>query len=563
MRAQASASLVDAGLSQPLDPSRSLVLIAAGKGGQRIVALNRAALEGGLSLGELLSNARSKLLDLQVCDADPAADAHALRQLALWAMQYSPLVAAWDEASGADGLFLDITGVAHLFGGEERLLAELYQRLRSFDLYPRLAVAGTPGAAWALAHHGKRHKMIVASGSERAALENLPLAALRLPPEVLTALRRLGFRRIGELIEQPRAPFAARFDVGLLARLDQALGRAPEPLLPVIPPPVYRAQAQFLEPILAQEEVLEAATRLLQSLMPDLARARVGARLLRLLLFKMDGRALVLDLGLAAPSRDAQHIAQLIGLRLHRLHCELETDFGFEAAAVHVLIAEALPERQHQLAITTQDAAPEDLALLVDRLQQRLGPGAVRQLIPFESHIPERAVRKSKGFALPPATASAGNSAANARKAGVRSPLRDKRDRHPNLAAAGAAAVPLLDVAGGAECAKEMPFAQWATAEPTAARPLMLLPRPEPADVIAVVPEGPPRQFRWRGIPHQVAFAGGPERIAPEWWRRTEATTRDYYVVEDTGGRRFWLFRAGLYERETNTPKWFVHGVFA
>ena len=302
LRAQASASPVAARIKYRLDPNRSLVLVAPGKGGQRIVSLNRAAQDGGLSLGELLSNARAKVLDLQVCDADPAADVAALQKLAQWAIQYSPVVAVWDEASGGDGLFLDITGGAQLFGGEERLLADLQRRLRSFGLCPRLAIAGTAGAAWALARHGKRDRMIFPSGAERAAIENLPLIALRLPAEVLAVLRRLGLRRSGELIDQPRAPFGVRFDHRLLSRLDQALGRTPEPLVPVVPPPVYRAQAHFLEPILDQEQVLAATARLLETLMQDLARDAAGVRLLRLLLFKLDGETVSLDLGLAAPS---------------------------------------------------------------------------------------------------------------------------------------------------------------------------------------------------------------------------------------------------------------------
>ena len=526
-RAQVSAPPVEGRTRPLLDPTQSLVLVAPGKGGQRIVSLNRAACAGGLSLGELLSNARSKVLNLQICDADPAADRDALRKLALWAMRYCPMVAVWDEANGADGLFLDITCSAHLFGGEERLLADLQHRLEGIGLYPRLAVASTAGAAWALARYGKRNRIILSPGAEGKGLKDLPLAALRLPEEVLTVLRRLGFRRCGELIDQPRAPFGARFNAQLLSRLDQALGRAAEPLIPVVPPPIYRAQVQFLEPILQQEHVLEATRCLLEGLMQDLARDAVGVRLLRLLLFKLDGATVSLDLGLAAPSRDAQHLAQLIGLRLYRLHCEFETDFGFEAAALHVLSAEDMTERQNQLALAAHNPVPEELAQLIDRLQQRLGAGAVGQLIAQHSHVPERAVRHVKGFALP--KASPNSPPARPRHDTVRRPQRP---------------VP------------------WAPDMPAGERPLLLLPRPEAADVVALVPEGPPRQFRWRGVRHQVAYSGGPERIAAEWWRRTGEATRDYYVVEDTAGRRFWLFRAGLYDRETDPPQWFVHGVF-
>ena len=264
-------------------------------------------------------------------------------------------------------------------------------------------------------------------------------------------------------------------------------------------PPAYHARAAFLEPILSQEHVLEAATRLLRELGDALARDGVGARVLRLLLFRScrrhlpaDGGVQSLDLGLAAPSRDPEHIARLIALRLDRLGDDLETDFGFEAAAVHVLAAEPLAERQERLGMDEASAAPEGLARLIDRLQQRLGAGAVCQLHPHQSHIPERAERAVS----PSPRFSRGHAE------GVLSARREGRG-------------------------------EWG--EGTAPRPLLMLPRPEAAEVVALIPEGPPRQFRWRGVLHQVAEAQGPERIAPEWWRRTAEETRDYYVVEDVG----------------------------
>ena len=521
LRAQASGAPADAVMPEVClrhDSARPLALVAPGKGGARIVSLNRAARQGGLTEGELLSNARSKVLDLQSRDADPGADAAALRKLALWGVRYTPIAAPWDDESGADGLFLDVTGCAHLLGGEAQLLADLEGRLRAFGLYPRTAIADTAGASWAMARHGHTDDRIVASGEEGSALWNLPLAALRLSQATQALMRRLGFKRIGELVDQPRAPFAARFEPELLRRLDQALGSAPEPLVPVLAPPAYHARAAFLEPILSQEHVLEAATRLLQELGDPLARDGVGARVLRLLLFRVDGGVQSFDLGLAAPSRDPEHIARLIALRLDRLGDDLDTDFGFEAAAVHVLAAEPLAERQERLGMDEASAAPEGLARLIDRLQQRLGAGAVCQLHPHQSHIPERAER-----AVSPSP---------------------RFSRH----------------AEGVLSARREGRGEWG--EGTAPRPLLMLPRPEAAEVVALIPEGPPRQFRWRGVLHQVAEAQGPERIAPEWWRRTAEETRDYYVVEDSAGRRFWLYRAGLYDRGGATPQWFVHGVF-
>ncbi len=493
--------------AETVDPKRPLVLVAPGKGGPRLVALNRAAEEGGLGVGELLSNARSKVLDLQSREADPAADDAALQRLALWCLRYTPLAAPWDEENGADGLFLDIAGCAHLFGGEAGLLADLAGSLRRFGLRPRLAIADTPGAAWAIARHGKADSMIVPSNGMESALQDLPLAALRLPEETRALLRRLGFRRIADVIHQPRAPLAARFGAQFLNRLDQALGRAPEPLSPLASPPVYRAQAMFVEALTTQAHVVEAATRLLHNLAEDLARDGVGARKLRLLLFRMDGEVSSLTIGLAAPSRDARHIASLIALRLDRLPDGLEADFGFEAAGLHVLAAERMPERQTLLAVADEIADPASLARLIDRLEQRLGEGAVRRIHPRQSHIPERAVLLRR--------------------------------------------------------AADVPSAEWAIDVPCNTRPLLLLPRPEATEVMALIPEGPPRQFRWRGVLHQVVQAEGPERIAGEWWRQTSnEIERDYYVVEDAAGRRFWLYRAGLYGRDGATPQWFVHGVF-
>ena len=538
LRAQASAAPADAAI----DPRLPLVLVAPGQGGARIVSLNRAARESGLAAGELLSNARSKVLDLQCRDADPAADAAALRKLALWCLRYTPVAAACDETSGADGLFLDVTGCAHLLGGEAELLADLAKRLRAFGLYPRTAIADTAGAAWAMARHGPVRpagSRIVPPGGQRAALHDLPLSALRLSPASLALMRRLGFKRIGEIMPQPRAPFAVRFEPEVLSRLDQALGREPEPLIPVVAPPAYHARAHFLEPILAEEHVLEAATRLLRQLAEDLERDGVGARVLRLVLFQMDGEVQSLDIGLAAPSRDAEHIAQLIGLRLYRLGRTLEADFGFEAAAVHVLVAEPLSERQDTLGLDEAAAAPEALGRLIDRLQQRLGAGAVCRLSPHQSHTPERAVHVHA--ALPSPLVGEGKGGGDRRTfAGMAPPT-------PNPSPQG----------GGESCAL-----RWAAEAPSAPRPLLMLPRPEAAEVVALIPEGPPRQFRWRGVLYQVAEAQGPERIAPEWWRRTGEATRDYYVVEDADGRRFWLYRAGLYGRDEGIPRWFVHGVF-
>jgi protein ImuB len=312
----------------------------------------------------------------------------------------------------------------------------------------------------------------------------------------------------------------------------------------------------------SHEHVLEAAARLLEPLVDDLARDAVGARVLRLMLFQVDGRVQSVELGLAAPSRNAAHIARLVALRLERTAAGFDADFGFEAAALHVLVAEPLADRQVRLTMDETVPPPEALPQLIDRLQQRLGSAAVRQLQPYESHIPERAQSPSPRATPTSPRAPTSN--------GVR-PLASDLGASLKCGGEGSDPVPARESAS-----------QWIADPP---RPLLLLPRPEPAEVVALIPEGPPRQFRWRGVRHQIVHAEGPERIAPEWWRLETGSDpsllplvessaaeargltpspaeRDYYMVEDSAGRRFWLYRAGRYDQGETPPQWFIHGVF-
>jgi protein ImuB len=485
----------------PVDPDRPFVLTVEAAGGPRIAALNEAAEAEGLAVRDLLADARAKVTTLQVRPADPAADDAALRRLALWATRYTPTVSPWGEQNGADGFFLDVAGAAHLFGGEEMLLADLISRLDRFGLPARLAIADTAGAAWALARFHPDDVAILLSGQEAEALAPLPVAALRLSPDTSATLRRLGFKRIGSLIDKPRAPFAARFESELLTRLDQALGRAAEPLALIAPPPVYHSLRYLMEPIFSQEAIVAVATRLMKDLVHALVRHGVGARALRLALYRVDGEVATIDVSLTMPTRDPAHVTRLFDLKLERVAEAVEFGFGFEALGLAAIIVEPIEPAQTDLAPAADSHNAEACAALIDRLQQRLGPRSVRQLAPVASYLPERA----------------------------------------EIAVTGTAPA-------------------WPA--PQATRPLLLLPHAEPADVLALVPEGPPQRFRWRGVMHDVAHAQGPERIASEWWRSPQPT-RDYYLVEDGGGRRFWLYREGLYERETNAPRWFVHGLFA
>ncbi len=504
--------------------------------------MNEAAEAAGLAAGDSLADARARAGFLQVHAVEAAADDTALRRLALWATRYTPTASPWGEENGADGFFLDVEGAAHLFGGEEQLLADLSSRLENnFGLPARLAVAATPGAAWALSHFHAERACVLPSGDEAKALAALPVDALRLAPETRTTLRRLGFKTIGSLLDKPRAPFAARFPSGLLRRVDQALGRIDEPLVPIVAPPVYHCLRYLIEPILTQEAIVALASRLMGTLVRVLARDDAGARTLRLCLYRVDGAVAAIDIGLTLPTRDVSHVARLIELKLEALAATEDAGFGFEAVGLAVTCAEPMTARQTDLTSAIEDGGDrtERCAALIDALRQRLGPDSVRGFEPVPSHIPERAEALIDALRqrLGPGSVRA---------------FEPVPSHIPERAEA------LMAVNGKT--------AVWPAAEPT--RPLLLLPHAEPAEeVMALVPEGPPRRFRWRGVTYEVKRSQGPERIASEWWRscsdQKPEPTRDYYLVEDSGGLRFWLFRNGLYGRETADAHWFVHGLFA
>jgi protein ImuB len=513
---------------KPVDFERPFVLAIAGTGGLRIAALNEAAEQCGLAIGDSLADARAKAETLQVRAVDTEADDAALHRLALWATRYTPTASPWlkefaSEANGADGIFLDIEGSAHLFGGEGKLIADLSARLSHFGLAARLAVAATPGTAWALSHFHRSSLFVLPPGDEVPALAAMPVEALRLSPETRTALRRLGFKTIGALMNEPRAPFAARFAAELLRRFDQALGRINEPIVPIVAPPVYHSLHYLMEPIVTAAAIIARAGRLMQNLVHVLVRDDVGARALRLCLYRVDGAVEAIDIGLTLPTRDVSHVTRLIALKLEALAAETlaaealaareNAGFGFEAVGLAVTRAEAMPARQTEFAaLSAQGNGSERCASLIDALRQRLGPHCVRRFQPVASHLPERAE------ILPPIES-------------------------------------------------EIYASSWPASEQ--ARPLLLLPCAEPAEnVTALVPDGPPRRFCWRGVTHEVKGAQGPERIAGEWWRNRQPSSeiepsRDYYLIEDDEGRRLWIYREGLYGRDIAAARWFVHGLFA
>ena len=486
--------------AQACSPPEPFALVSQTSGGYHLDTPNPVAKRLGLYAGQLLSDARARVPELITCPVNRAQEQTRLRKLSLWCTRFSPYVAPWPEIEdGAAGLTFDMTGCAHLFGGECAMLHIMATALAQLGLSVRLAMADSIGAAHALCRHGIKAQIIVDSATQIQALRDLPVAALRIGAQTVATLRHLGLTCIADVMDLPRAPLAARFGEELLLRLDQALGRAGESFSPILPHAPARVSAVLAEPIRDQDHVLKLATSLAQDLMPLLERAGLGARTLNLNLFRVDGQVLRIALRLASASRDPDHIIKLFALKLDALNEAFDPGFGFDAARLDVTLGQPLEPIQAGLARTTPDATR--LTRLIDRLASRLGTDNVLRAYPRDTHSPERAM------ALKPAGA-------------------------PGI------------------------WGDWGL------RPLLLLSRAEPAEVLALLPEGPPLQFKWRGMHYRIERAEGPERIARQWWRSGESPTRDYYLVEDRAGHKFWMYRDGFYDAP-HPPRWFVHGVFA
>jgi protein ImuB len=487
---------------------RPLVVTGKRSNAEVLTAVDEIAGRLDLFPGLALAQARAMYPNIDAVAEDAEADAVLLEFIADWCLRYTPLVAC----DAPDGLLLDISGCAHLYGGERELAADLGDRLENAGFAYSLAIAGTIGAAWAAAHYEKPASY--ACGEERALLAPLPLSALRLPSATVAGLARVGLKYIGDIVDLPRAPLTARFGSEVMRQLDRALGHEHEPLTPRLPVAPYVAEQRFAEPIAREEDVLAITGRLARRLQFALERRGDGARRIELTLFRTDGVVRRIAAGTSRALRNPDEIRALFVERLAALADELDPGFGFDMARLSVIVAE--PSPPNQIGIGGSENAAE-LCHLVDRLSARLGARRVRRLTAQDSHIPELAE-----VVLPAQTING--------DAGWDAFRRYRREA-------------------------ELP-----------PRPLRLLMRPEPIEALAEVPDGPPLRFRWRRALHEVIAAEGPERIEGAWWSEHGGRARDYFRVEDKSGLRFWLFRAGLYRdlaQGAAAPTWFLHGTFA
>ena len=518
----------DFGLKAPL------ALYERIKGGLRLAAVDAEAARRGLSIGQNLADARALVPELTVRELDRPLLEAAFADFADWHSNASPLVSVLTDVSGFGDLVLDITGVAHLFGGERAMLRTLLTRLRDLGYTVAGAIAPTIGAAWAVSHFAR--SQVVEPEALETVLDALPVAALRLDAFQNATLAQMGLKTIGQLRTRERKPLQARFGVSLLTRLDQAYGHLEERMTPRLPVAERYAERRFADPIGLMDDVLMTAHDLAIQIGIRLEAEGVGAQTFHLFLYRVDHQVMSLSVNSARLTRDPEHITSLFTHRAERLAGEYDAGFGIDMIRLAVSSVGELDAAQLG-AFATEDGT-EDLDQLNDRMSSRLGPQAVLRTELVASHIPERAARL----------------------------------------------VPALVASNGQQVTGQ---------QPAPFRPLRLLPMPEIVAINAEVPDGLPASMIWRRQSYRLVKGSGPERLGAEWWRTgqrlqlvplkrpepgtkpedrpyvpklplfdPDAQTRDYYVVEDEAGRRFWVYRQGLFGAD-EPPTWYLHGFFS
>ena len=486
-------------------PDTPLTLATKVRGALRVCAVNENAQALGIVPGLTLADARALHPGLAVAVMDEDADRHWLQRLAEHCLGWSPRVSTMPP----DGIIVDIAGSEHLFGGEAGLAAQAEETFAAIGMSVRMAMASTAQGAQALARHARLPVM-----DERQALRGLPVAALGLDDDATLALRRAGLKTIGDVATRPAASIAARFGADAVTALRRLLGEEHAPIDPLAQPEPLHFERRFAEPVALQASIAACFLDLLRDAAQVLEERGLGGRRFVLTLFRSDGARHRLAIETGLPTRDPAPVLRLFDERIGALADPLDPGFGYDRITLFLPVTEPLAANQPTLDGREKDAAV--LADLIDRLSTRLGPACLHRLVPQNRHIPEQAQLALQAIH-------------------AHSPA------HWPVPPEG-----------------EPPL-----------RPLFLFDPPQPVDVIAEVPDGPPHRFRWRCKLHEVRLYEGPERIAAEWWRRKGGQdpgkgglTRDYYRIEDVRGRRYWIFRHGLYDEKPD-PRWYLHGLFA
>jgi protein ImuB len=456
------------------------VLSARERGRLVVKAANTAAQAKGIDVGMVVADCRAILPGLPAFEVQPGQAEKLLHAFAEWCLRYTP-VAAVDLP---DGLVLDVSGCAHLWGGERPYLKDMLAKLRGFGYDVRAAMADTVGAAWAVSRFG-RVSPIVAPCGQMEALLPLPPAALRLEAATLARLEKLGLHHIRSFINMPRHALRRRFGPTLLLRLDQALGQEPEQVNPIRPVQPYQERLASMEPIRTATGIEIALKQLLERLCLRLAKEEKGLRKCIFKGYRIDGNVQQVGIGTNRPSRSLEHLFHLFEQKIP----SIEPALGIEVFTLDAPIVEDIPVAQDALWHSAEGGHETAISELLDRIAGKLGEDAIHRYLPDEHYMPERSIRLATSLTEQASTA----------------------------------------------------------VRPALPRPIHLLPVPEAIEVTVPMPDYPPLLFKHKGALHHVAKADGPERIEQEWWLE-QGLFRDYYCVEDGNGSRYWLFRLGSYD---------------
>ncbi len=472
------------------------VFAAPDHGRMMITAVSPLASSFGVETGMRAADAKAICPGLEVLDDKPGRPRNLLRGLGEWCIRYSPIVTIDEFAM--DGLLLDVSGCTHLWGGEREYLKEIVSRLKSKGYIVRLAIADTPGTAWAVSHYGKITPLIP-SGEEVNALLNLVPDALRLEDDVLAKLHKLGFYQIKSFIGMPRTVLRRRFGEDFLLRLAQAVGTEAEVLTPLQVPLPFSERLACLEPIKTKTGIEIAITKMLENLCRRMQAEGKGMRTGTLTGYRIDGKIVQVTVGTSGATHSAGHLSKLFGLKIDQIRPGL----GIELFVLEAPKVDSVEIPQEEMWTSTPGLDNKSVMRLLDRVAGKVGPQVIHRFLPATRYWPERTVLRAGSIS-------------------------------------------------------EKPMSNWRLDKP---RPTELLKTPAPIEVMAIIPDHPPKFFIYKGVRHLVAKADGPERIEREWWL-DQGEHRDYYQVEDEQGGRYWLFRSGHYGGEEKY-QWFIHGFFA